>query len=102
MCSYVGHGNILRCFGSNFFRFLAFGHGSWSCDLSPHCSFAFGDIFREVDEVEFVKNGCDQREHQVGGEDQGFSTHLLKISLISPCFFFLPVIMLNVFCNDLR
>lgn len=43
--------------------------------------FAFGDIFLEVDEVEFVKTGCDQREeHQVGGEDRGLSTHLLKIT----------------------
>lgn len=40
--------------------------------------FAFGDIFLEVDEVEFVRNGCDQsEEHQVGGEDRGLSTHLL-------------------------
>lgn len=97
MCSYDGHGNILRCLWSNFFQFLAFGHGSWSCDLSPRCLFAFGDIFLEVDEVEFVRNGCDQREeHQVGGEDRSLHTHLLKISLISPCFFFLPVITLNV------
>lgn len=65
----------------------------WSCD-----------IFLEVDEVEFVQSGFDQREEQrVEGEDRVVSTDLFifllfqtrKITLKLPSSFF--VIVFNAF-----
>lgn len=96
MCSYVGHGNILRCLWSNFFQLLAFGRGSRSCDLSslPICfwwHFPGGRRGRVCQKWLWSERWTSGRRW---GPGPFYSSAKNKFNIA--VFFFLPVITLNV------